>query len=100
MSTLHVVGKNLQLWLCIHATGIGEKYILITLVSISFLRQLSYKYFSIEYTCCIIVQYAFIQFIAQAIGLDIVNDGVIVDMAMSGLKIEAVKMSLAIFCIE
>ena len=96
MATTDIIGVNLEFWFGVNAGALSEQQIGISLVGFYALGVGVHHDFAIEHCSGGVGGQAFVQLIGVAVGLCVVNPGVVVHKSISAGQIAAVEGATAV----
>ena len=100
MRALDVVSVNLELGLGVDDGVFREQEVLVALLGVGLLRVLAHDDFAVEDPRRSAVEHPFVELAAAAVGLGVIEGGVIVDVLPAADDVEAVEGALGAFAAE
>src|SRR5712692_10534693 len=100
MRALHVIGKNLKLWFGIHLRFVRQQQVLIRLQRVGLLRAVTHKDFAIEDRPRLAIENAFVELMAGAMRLAVIDHRMRVGVLVATNHVESVDVALGAFMIH
>src|SRR5262245_50865302 len=100
MRTFHIISVDLELRFCINGGVIAEQYVLAALVGVGFLRILAYTDLAVKNACAFSTDNSLIQFVAFAVRLFMVHQGMVINQSRTGCMKKSVKVALPLLAIH
>ena len=100
MGALHVVGEDLELRLGVHPRGVAQQQVAVGLLGVGLLRLGLDEHLAVEHRARAAVQNALVDLPAPAVGLVVVDGGVVVDHLLAAGEVEPVHQGLDVLVVE
>src|SRR5690606_16742846 len=98
--TLHIISPDFQLWLRVHGSLVAKENITVSLERIRFLCIRPYVYLSVENTAGLVVDDAFIKFVAERVRLTVIHYGMVICKCLLADQIQSVHMRVNAFAVK